>query len=155
MLNRGMKIKIYRVPKNQNQENQIILLYATKQDKLLELSTRFVRDYSKFMVKKEQQAWQVIHLLYISIRREEWRLDTMCNLYETVTITLTASPYNTKNKVAWIIEGTDKMNSTVSDMHGIMDQKGEGVTKRKYDLSSVEPEDRHSMRSLKRFHSAR
>ena len=35
MLNRGMKIKIYRLPKNQNQENQIILLYATKQDKLL------------------------------------------------------------------------------------------------------------------------
>ena len=89
---------------------------------------------------------EVIHLSYISIKREEWKLDTIWNLYETVTITQTVIPYNTKNKVAWIIEGTDKMNSTVSDMHGIMDQKGEGVTKRKYDLSSVEPEDRHSMR---------
>ena len=39
-----------------------------------------------------------------------------------------------------------KMDLKVSDMPGTMNQKGGGVTKRKYDLSSADPEDRHSMR---------
>lgn len=43
MLSGGMKI--YNVPKNQNQETQIILLSATKPDKVLEMCTRFMRDH--------------------------------------------------------------------------------------------------------------
>ena len=35
---------------------------------------------------KEQQALEVIHKFYISIKRKEWKLDTVCDLYETVTI---------------------------------------------------------------------
>ena len=38
MMNRRMKIEICHVPKNQNLETQNILLYATKQGKLLEVS---------------------------------------------------------------------------------------------------------------------
>ena len=55
------------------------------------------------------------------------------------------------NKVDWITKGTHKMDFTVSVMSGTMDQKGGVVTKRKYDLSSVEPEDRHSMHSILHF----
>ena len=51
-----------------------------------------------------------------------------------------------KNKVARITGGTNKMDSTVSIMPGSMDQKGGGVTKRKYNLSSVRPEDGHFKR---------
>ena len=51
-----------------------------------------------------------------------------------------------RNKVAWFTQETDKMNSTVSGMPGNIDQEGGGVTKRKYNLSSVEPEDRQSKR---------
>ena len=43
MLSGGMKI--FNVPKNKNQEPQIILLSATKLDKVLEVSTRFMRDH--------------------------------------------------------------------------------------------------------------
>jgi hypothetical protein len=44
-----------------------------------------------------------------------------------------------KNRVAWISWGTDKIDSTVS-------VEGGGVTKRKYDISSVRTEDGCSMR---------
>ena len=51
-----------------------------------------------------------------------------------------------KHRVAWISGGTDKIDSTVSVVPGSMDQRGGGVTKRKYDISSVRPEDGRSMR---------
>ena len=79
MLSRGMKIEIYHVPKNQNQETQIILLSAGKPDKVLEVSTRFRRDHILFMNIKEKQALEVILQLYIYVMREEWKLATMCD----------------------------------------------------------------------------
>ena len=60
-----------------------------------------------------------------------------CDLYETVTITQTVSQFNTRSKVDWITEGMHKMDFTVSNMPGNMNQKGVGVTKRKYDLSQT------------------
>ena len=69
-------MKIYNVPKKQNQETQIILLSATKPNKVLEMCTRFMKDHFWFMIEKEQQAMEVIHRFYISIKREVW-LTTM------------------------------------------------------------------------------
>ena len=91
MMSSGVEIKICSVAGNHNQGTQTIMLYATKPDMLLEMSTKFMKDHSQFMVKKEQDARQVIHKFYLSIKREDWTLDTMRDLYETV-ITTTTSP---------------------------------------------------------------
>ena len=146
------------------------------------------------MVKKEQVAWQLIHKFYFSVKREDWTLDTMRDLYETVitnynntrnkvdwiyegmqemgskvtvmpgnksdwnteemqvmVFTVSVMPGNMdrhgrcKNRVAWISGGTDKIDSTVSVFPGSMDHRG-GMTKRKYNISCVRPEDGRSMR---------
>ena len=69
MMNRGVEFKICSVPRNQNQGTQTIMLYATKPDKLLEVSNKFMRDHSQFLVKKEQQALEVHHKFNISIKK--------------------------------------------------------------------------------------
>ena len=97
MMSSGVKIKICSVPGNHNKGTQTIMLYATKPDMLLEMSTKFMKDHSQFMVKKEQDARQVIHKFYLSIKREDWTLDTMRDLYETVITNYN----NTRNEVAW------------------------------------------------------
>ena len=90
-MNRGVEINICSVSRNHNQGTQTIMLYATKPDKLLEVSTKFMRDHSQFLVKKEQQALEVNHKFNISIKKDVWKMDTMCNLYETMTITQTVN----------------------------------------------------------------
>ena len=54
-MNRGVEINICSVSRNHNQGTQTSMLYATKPDKLLEVSNKFMRDHSQFVVKKEQQ----------------------------------------------------------------------------------------------------
>merc|ERR1719225_2371032 len=87
MLSRGFKDQIYDVFRHLNQEIQVILLSATMPQEVLEVTTRFMRDPVRILVKKEELTLEGIRQFYISVEREEWKLDTLCDLYETLTIT--------------------------------------------------------------------
>jgi hypothetical protein len=51
---------------------------------------------------------------YLSIKRENWTLDTMRDLYETVITNYN----NTRTEVAWNYEGMQEMGSKVTDIPG-------------------------------------
>merc|ERR1711872_530185 len=84
-----------------NQEIQVILLSATMPDEVLEVTSRFMRDPIRILVKKEELTLEGIRQFYISVEREEWKLDTLCDLYETLTITQAVIFSNTRRKVDW------------------------------------------------------
>merc|ERR1719322_101641 len=113
MLSRGFKDQIYDVFRNLNQEIQVILLSATMPAEVLEVTTRFMREPIRILVKKE-----------------EWKLDTLCDLYETLTITQAVIFCNTRRKVDWLTEKMHQRDFTVSAMHGDMDQKERDVIMR-------------------------
>merc|ERR1712037_231445 len=54
MLSRGFKDQIYDVFRHLNQEIQVILLSATMPQEVLEVTTRFMRDPVRILVKKEE-----------------------------------------------------------------------------------------------------
>jgi len=54
---------------------------------VLEVTTRFMREPVRILVKKEELTLEGIRQFYVSVEREEWKLDTLCDLYETLTIT--------------------------------------------------------------------
>jgi len=59
-----------------------------------------------------------IKQFYIAVEREEWKLDTLCDLYETLTITQAIIYCNTRRKVDWLMEAMQKRDFTVSSMVG-------------------------------------
>lgn len=123
MLSRGFKDQIYDVFRHLNQEIQVILLSATMPSEVLEVTTRFMRDPIRILVKKEELTLEGIRQFYISVEREEWKLDTLCDLYETLTITQAVIFCNTKQKVDWLTQKMRDANFTVSSIHGDMPQK--------------------------------
>merc|ERR1712227_514260 len=132
MLSRGFKDQIYDVFRNLNQEIQVILLSATMPAEVLEVTTRFMRDPVRILVKKEELTLEGIRQFYISVEREEWKLDTPCDLYETLTITQAVIFCNTRRKVDWLTEKMHQRDFTVSAMHGDMDQKERDVIMREF-----------------------
>merc|ERR1712106_104232 len=104
MLSRGSKDQIYDVFRHLNQEIQVILLSATMPSEVLEVTTRFMRDPIRILVKEEELTLEGIRQFYISVEREEWKLDTLCDLYETLTITQAVIFSNTRRKVDWLTE---------------------------------------------------
>jgi len=132
MLSRGFKDQIYDVFRHLNQEIQVILLSATMPTEVLEVTTRFMREPVRILVKKEELTLEGIRQFYISVEREEWKLDTLCDLYETLTITQAVIFCNTRRKVDWLTEKMHQRDFTVSAMHGDMDQKERDVIMREF-----------------------
>ena len=55
---------------------------------------------------------------YINVEKEEWKLDTLCDLYETLTITQAVIFCNTRRKVDWLTQKMHDRDFTVSQMVG-------------------------------------
>ena len=45
-----------------------------------------------------------IKQFFVAVEREEWKFDTLCDLYDTLTITQAVIFCNTKRKVDWLTE---------------------------------------------------
>lgn len=63
-----------------------------------------------------------IKQFFVAVEREEWKFDTLCDLYDTLTITQAVIFCNTKRKVDWLTQKMQEANFTVSSMHGDMPQ---------------------------------
>ncbi|KFM62051.1 Eukaryotic initiation factor 4A-II, partial [Stegodyphus mimosarum] len=132
MLSRGFKDQIYDVFRTLNSNIQVILLSATMPIDVLEVTKKFMREPVRILVKKEELTLEGIKQFYISVEREDWKLDTLCDLYETLTITQAVIFCNTRRKVDWLMEKMHSRDFTVSALHGDMDQKERDVIMREF-----------------------
>jgi translation initiation factor 4A len=136
MLSRGFKEQIYDVFTTMPQNIQVILLSATMPNDVLEVTTKFMNDPIKILVKKEELTLEGIRQFYVTVEREEWKLDTLCDLYETLTITQAVIFSNTRRKVDWLTEKMRGRDFTVSAMHGDMDQKERDIIMKEFRTGS-------------------
>merc|ERR1711962_210595 len=132
MLSRGFKDQIYDIFKTLSSSVQVILLSATMPTEVLEVATNFMRDPVKILVKKEELTLEGIRQFYIDVDQEEWKLDTLCDLYDTLTITQAVIFCNTRRKVDSLTQHMSQRDFTVSAMHGDMDQKERDVIMKEF-----------------------
>ncbi|CAF4051135.1 unnamed protein product [Rotaria sordida] len=123
ILSRGFKEQIYdlftMIPPNV----QVILLSVTMPYDLLEITTKFINNPVKILIKKEERTLEGIRQFYVNVEREERKLDTVYELFDTLTIIQTVIFCNTCRKVDWLTEKLRTRNSTVSSLHINMDVK--------------------------------
>jgi translation initiation factor 4A len=132
MLSRGFKEQIYDVFQLLPASTQVVLLSATMPQDVLEVTTKFMRDPVRILVKKDELTLEGIKQFYIAVEKEEWKLDTLCDLYETVTITQAVIFCNTRRKVDWLTEKLHQREFTVSAMHGDMEQAQRDVIMKEF-----------------------
>ena len=123
MFSRGFKDQIYEVFSFMPESVKCILFSATMPQDVLDITEMFMRDPIKILVKRDELTLEGIKQFYINCEKEEWKLDTLCDLYETLTITQAIIYCNTRKKVDWLSENMQKRDFTVSSMHNDMDQK--------------------------------
>lgn len=136
MLSRGFKEQIYDVFQFMPPSCQVGLFSATMPTDVLEMTTKFMRDPLRILVKREALTLEGIKQFYIAIEKEDWKLDTLCDLYETITITQAIIYASTRRKVEWLTEEMTKRDFTVSSIHGDMDQKEREVIMREFRTGS-------------------
>jgi len=132
MLSRGFKEQIHDVFTRMPYNIQVILLSATMPADVLEVTKKFMRDPIRILVKKEELTLEGIKQFYIMVGREDWKLETLCDIYQTLTITQAVIFCNTRRKVDWLTQQMHAKDFTVSAMHGDMDQKEREVIMREF-----------------------
>uniref|UniRef100_A0A8C9YMP2 RNA helicase n=1 Tax=Sander lucioperca TaxID=283035 RepID=A0A8C9YMP2_SANLU len=132
MLSRGFKDQIYEIFQKLASSTQVVLLSATMPADVLEVTKKFMREPVRILVKKEELTLEGIRQFYINVEKEEWKLDTLCDLYETLTITQAVIFINTRRKVDWLTEKMHARDFTVSALHGDMDQKERDLIMREF-----------------------
>lgn len=123
MLSRGFKDQIYKVFKYLPEHVQCAIFSATMPLDVFEVTQKFMRDPVRILVKKDQLTLEGIKQFFIAIDREDWKFDTLCDLYATLTITQAIIYCNTRRKVDWLTEKMIAKDFTVSSMHGDLDQR--------------------------------
>jgi len=123
MLNKGFKEQIYDVYRYLPPATQVVLISATLPHEILEMTSKFMTDPVRILVKRDELTLEGIKQFFVAVEREEWKFDTLCDLYDTLTITQAVIFCNTKRKVDWLTEKMREANFTVSSMHGDMPQR--------------------------------
>merc|ERR1712174_150152 len=111
---------------------QVVLLSATMPPDVLDVTKKFMRDPVRILVKKEELTLEGIKQFYIGVEKEEWKLDTLCDLYETLAITQAVIFCNTRRKVEWLTEKMHARDFTCSAIHADLDQKEREVIMREF-----------------------
>jgi len=123
MLSKGFKEQIYDVYRYLPPATQVVLVSATLPHEVLEMTGKFMNNPIRILVKRDELTLERIKQFFVAVEKEEWKFDTLCDLYDTLTITQAVIFCNTKRKVEWLTEQMHKANFTVGHMHGEMPQK--------------------------------
>lgn len=122
MLNRGFKEQIYDVYRYLPPQTQVVLVSATLPHEVLEMTSKFMTEPVRVLVKRDELTLEGIKQFFVAVEKEEWKFDTLCDLYDTLTVTQAVIFCNTKKKVDWLTEKMREANFTVASMHGDMPQ---------------------------------
>jgi translation initiation factor 4A len=137
MLSRGFKEQIQEIFQLLPGTIQCCLFSATMPPDILRLTEEFMRDPIKILVKKDELTLEGIKQYYIAIEKEEWKFDTLCDLYENLDIAQAIIYSNTRRRVETLATQLQERDFVVSFMHGDLEQGQRELIMREFRTGST------------------
>jgi translation initiation factor 4A len=123
MLSRGFKDQIYEIFQYIPKSSQVALFSATMPNDALDLTKRFMNNPVEILVKNEELTLDGIKQYYVAVEAENWKFDTLCDLYSSISVAQAIIYCNSKRKADWIKDRLIANGFTVECIHGDMRQK--------------------------------
>ena len=80
LLNRGFKEQIYDVYRYLPPGTQVVVVSATLPPDVLELTTKFMTDPIRILVKRDELTLEGLKQYFIAVEKEDWKFDTLCDV---------------------------------------------------------------------------
>ena len=103
--------------------SQIALFSATMPQPILELTKNFMNDPLEFLKPKSHLTLEGIKQYYINVEREDFKFDTLIDLYSSISISQAIIYVNTKKKIMWLKKRLEESEYVIACIHGDMDQQ--------------------------------
>jgi len=92
-------------------------------NEILELTTKFMRNAVRNLVKTDKLTLEGIRQFYVAIEKEDSKFDALCDLYDNLTITQAIIYCNSRLKVDFLAQELTKRDFRVSTVHADLDQR--------------------------------
>jgi translation initiation factor 4A len=122
MLSKIFSNQIYDIFRFLPNNIQVGLFSATMTPEFFKISNNFMREPVKILVKNEELTLEGIKQFYINIEKQEFKFDTLCDIYEACSISQTIIYCNSKRTVDEISQKLIDNNFSISSIHGEMNQ---------------------------------
>uniref|UniRef100_A0A914DG98 RNA helicase n=1 Tax=Acrobeloides nanus TaxID=290746 RepID=A0A914DG98_9BILA len=127
MLSRSFHDQIYELFKAMPHDVQVILLSTTMPPEVFKITTKFMRNPVKILIKKEEVTLEGIKQFYINFGSEEYKFATLCDLYEAINITQAVIFVNMRHKVEMLSEQLSLKKFPVSCMRSKTSQEDRNI----------------------------
>jgi translation initiation factor 4A len=122
ILSKGFKEQIRNIFSSIPQSTQIALFSATMPQEILELSTSIMTNPIRILVNQEELTLEGIKQFYVCVDNEQQKVDVLADIYKTISITQAIIFVNSKPKAIQLKETLEKLNYTISLIHGGFNQ---------------------------------
>jgi superfamily II DNA/RNA helicase len=102
---------------------QVVLISATISKNVFNSSNKFIHDPIKVLLRNDEIAVNLISQFYIDVETEEYKFDTLLDLYNLVSTSQTIIFCNTIRKIEWLEENLKKNNFPITVIHSNMTQQ--------------------------------
>jgi translation initiation factor 4A len=116
IMSRGLMDQIYEIFQLLPQDKQVVLMSPTMSMEALEVTKKLMRDPIRFLAPRDELTLEGTKHFYVAVEKEEWKFESLCDLYETVTITQAVIFCNTQRQVDWLTEQMTAREFTVLAM---------------------------------------
>ena len=114
--------QIYDIFRQLPGELQVGLFSATMNDNFFNITKKFMRDPIKILVKNDELTLEGIRQYYINLEHNEFKFDTLCDLYSGFSVSQSIIYCNSKKIVDVLTNKLMNNNFSVSSIHGDMTQ---------------------------------
>ncbi|KAG8381785.1 hypothetical protein BUALT_Bualt05G0008900 [Buddleja alternifolia] len=132
MLSREFKDQIHDIFQLLPPKIQVGVFSATMPPEALEITRKFMNKPVRILVKRDELTLEGIKQFYVDVEKEEWKLETVCDLCKTLAITQSVIFVNTRRKVDWLTNKMRSRDHTVSAIHGDMRQNTRDIIMREF-----------------------
>ena len=123
MLSEGFVDQIYKIFRSMPSTIQVGLFSATMTEKFFDISNKFMREPIKILVKNEQLTLEGIKQYLINVEVNEYKFETLCDLYSLLTINQSIIYCNNKKVVNHLTERMKEANFSISFIHSDITNK--------------------------------
>jgi translation initiation factor 4A len=102
-------------------ETQVALFSATMPQEVVEVANSLLQDPVRILIPPEAVPLDGIKQYYVMLQKEEWKYDTLCDLYQHLNINQALIYTNKRQRAEWLAEKMTGQGFPLSFIHGEME----------------------------------
>ena len=102
-------------------QTQVALFSATMPEEVVEVANQLLRNPVRILIPADAVPLDGIKQYFVQLPREEWKYDTLCDLYQQLNINQALIYCNKRQRAEWLAEKMSSAGFPLGFIHGEMD----------------------------------